>query len=191
MSRKIALPALLMMLLVALVAPLAADAATPIEDYARYQPQERCGPTAKPGTTALAKWLPRKYGGHVGTIGRDCRSGGTSEHKEGRALDWSLDVTKRADRKRAKAFLSRILATDRRDNTDALARRMGVMYIIWNDTMYPAWSGFEPQSYLSSSCKKRRTCSPTLRHRDHMHVSLSRAGGYGLTSWYDGRVPRD
>ena len=37
------------------------------------------------------------------------------------------------------------------------------------------------------------TCGDTLRHRNHVHISLSRAGGNGLTSWYTGAttVPTD
>ena len=71
---------------------------------------------------------------------------------------------------------------------DAKARRMGIMYLIWDDRMYAAWNGFEPEPYLSSSCRKRAKCSTTLRHRDHLHVSLTRKGGRGATSWYAGRV---
>lgn len=33
-----------------------------------------------------------------------------------------------------------------------------------------------------------KKCSQTLRHRDNMHISLSRPGGMGRTSWYDGRL---
>ncbi len=180
----------MLLLVTAIVAPLTAGAATPIEDYASYKPQTRCKPEAKPGTAYLAGWMTRKYGGSVGTISRGCKVGGTSEHKEGRALDWSLDATRKADRQRAKAFLQRIRATDKRGNTDAVARRMGVMYVIWNDKMFPAWNEFRAQDYLSSGCKSRKKCSKTLRHRDHLHLSLSRAGGKGHTSWYDGRLPQ-
>ena len=63
------------------------------------------------------------------------------------------------------------------------------MYVIWNDRMYAAWDGFEPKKYLSSGCRTRRTCSVTLRHRDHMHISLSRAGAQGRTSWYVEQAP--
>jgi hypothetical protein len=61
---------------------------------------------------------------------------------------------------------------------------MGIMYVIWDDKMYASWESFEPRKYLSSSCRKRRTCSPTLRHRDHVHISLSTPGAAGRTSWY-------
>ena len=53
------------------------------------------------------------------------------------------------------------------------------MYIIWNDHMYSAWDNFEREDYRSSSCKSLRKCSKTLRHRDHMHISLSRRGRQG------------
>lgn len=166
---------------------LASPAAAQIEDYAEYRPQEHCQSKAKPGTKVLARWLVRRGGGE-GPISRPCKSGGTSEHKEGRAFDWVLDATRKRDRQLARDFLDFAFAEDKRGNTDAKARRMGVMYIIWNDHMYAAWDEFRKAGYLSSSCKSTRKCSRTLRHRDHMHISLSRPGGKGLTSWYDGRV---
>ena len=171
----------------ALVLVTAGPASARIEDYADYQPQTKCSPKAKPGTKALARWLVNRGGGY-GPISRTCKSGGTSEHKEGRAFDWTLDASKRHDRKLAKAFLEDAFATDGKGHTDAKARRMGIMYVIWNDHMYAAWDEFEREGYLSSSCKSIKKCSKTLRHRDHMHISLSRKGGKGETSWYEGRV---
>jgi hypothetical protein len=174
-------------ILLALAGPAAAAA---VEDYAEYQPQERCSPHAKPGTMALARWLMRRGGGY-GPIGRKCRDGGVSEHKEGRAFDWMLDARSSKDRAIAQTFLEDAFATDRYGNEHAMARRMGIMYIIWNDHMYSAWDYFDREPYKSSSCKTRRKCSVTLRHRNHMHISLSRRGGRGETSWYEGRVSAD
>jgi hypothetical protein len=81
-----------------------------------------------------------------------------------------------------------VLATDQRGNPDARARRMGIMYVIWNDRMWSAWDEFVREDYLAASCPEVATCSPTLRHRDHLHVSLTRAAGRGETSWYAGRL---
>lgn len=172
---------------VAILLALAGPAAAQVEDYADYQPQQYCSPAAKPGTEALARWLVRRGGGY-GAISRACKSGGASEHKEGRAFDWILDATSDPDRQLANDFLAAAFATDPRGNEDALARRMGMMYVIWNDHIYSAWDQFERRDYLSSGCRTRQKCSPTLRHRDHMHISLSRQGGKGLTSWYERRV---
>lgn len=157
--------------------------ALPVESYAPYQPQRTCARTDKPGTVALGRWLVARGGVYGGTL-RSCGSGGQSEHKDGRAFDWMLDAKDADDRAVADAFLVEAFADDELGDTDALARRMGIMYVIWNDRMYAAWDGFEPKKYLSSGCRTRRTCSVTLRHRDHMHISLSRAGATGRTSWY-------
>jgi hypothetical protein len=167
-----------------------AASAAPIEAYPRYQPQTRCHPEARPGTTFLGHRVVRRFGGGFGPIARPC-GGGTSEHKEGRAFDWLLDARRKADQERAQAFLDWITATDARGNEDARARRMGIMYVIWDDHMYGAWTGFEPEPYLSSSCERRRGCGATLRHRNHLHISLSRQGGKGLTSWFVARMPQE
>ncbi len=157
-----------------------------IEDYADYVPQQRCRPKAKPGTKVLGRWIVRSQGGAFGGISRSCKHGGTSEHKEGRAFDWTLDATRKKDRQRAAAFLRLIRAADKAGNPDARARRMGIMYVIWNDHMYSAWDRFEREPYRP--CPSKQKCSKTARHRDHMHISLSRPGGRGRTSWYDGRL---
>jgi hypothetical protein len=61
---------------------------------------------------------------------------------------------------------------------------MGIMYIIWNDKMYPAWDHYHPEPYLSPACPSLDECSKTLRHRDHVHISLTKQAGKARTSWY-------
>ncbi|MBS2936482.1 hypothetical protein KDN32_01850 [Nocardioides sp. J2M5] len=155
----------------------------PVEDYASYQPQTRCRQTPKPGILMLADWLVARGGGY-GPISRSCSGGGTSEHKESRAFDWLLDATDPADQALAAAMLDEVFAPDDTGEPAALARRMGIMYVIWDDTMYASYEQFRAKPYLSSSCRSKRRCSPTLRHRDHVHVSLTRQGAKGLLSWY-------
>lgn len=160
----------------------------PMEPYAGYQPQTTCKRTPKPGVLMLADWLVARGGGY-GPISRSCAGSSTSEHKESRAFDWLLDATDPADAALAAALLDEVLAPDDTGQPHALARRMGIMYIIWDDTMYASYDGFVAKRYLSSGCRTRRTCSPTLRHRDHLHVSLTRKGARGRTSWYAAQVP--
>jgi hypothetical protein len=160
-----------------------------IEGYAAYDGASRCAPRAKPGTEVLARWIVRTQGGAFGGISRRCSRASVSEHEEGRAFDWTLDATRPRHRAVAAGFLDLVFAPDKAGNEDASARRMGIMYIIWNDHIYKSYDDeFARQDYLSSSCRRKRSCSRTLRHRDHMHISLSRAGARGRTSWYDGRV---
>lgn len=160
----------------------------PVEPYAAYQPQTGCSPKPKAGTTYLGQWLVRTYGGGFGGIGRACRGRSVSEHKEGRAFDWTLDVRDPADRQRAERFLEEVFATGPSGQPAELARRMGIMYVIWNDRMYAAYRGFRTTRYVSSACRSKPKCSKTLRHRDHVHISLTRAGAKARTSWYVGRV---
>jgi hypothetical protein len=180
--------ALLPILLLALGAVLvtAPPAHAKIEDFASYQPEQKCSPKAKPGATFLSGWLVKQYGGHRGRIGSAC-SKSVSEHQEGRAVDWSNDAATEAGRTRVARFLADIRAEDHRERPAAMARRMGVMYVIWNDKMYAAWDGFRAEPYLSSSCKTKKKCSKTLRHRDHVHISLTRQGGFANTSFYTAR----
>ena len=155
----------------------------PLEPYAGYQPQSTCRRTPKPGVLLLADWLVARGGGY-GPISRSCAGSSTSEHKESRAFDWLLDARSDTDQALAAALLDELFAPDDTGQPHALARRMGIMYIIWDDTMYASYDGFVAKRYLSSGCRTRRTCSPTLRHRDHMHISLTRQGAKGRTSWY-------
>jgi hypothetical protein len=163
----------------------------PVEPYASYQPQSVCSPKAKPGTQALGRWVVRAYGGGYGRISGSCKGRSVSEHKEGRAFDWSLDAAKVRDRARAQRFMKAVLAAGPSGEPAELARRMGIMYVIWNDHIYASYDHFRARDYRSSSCrgKKLAKCSRTVRHRDHLHISLTRAGGGGRTSWYTGRTP--
>ena len=170
-----------------LAGPAAASPAYdgPVEDYAPYQPQQRCADTARPGTRKLAAWINARFGAGAALASmRACGSGGTSEHKAGRAIDWMVDAGDDAQRREARAFLDKIFATDDGDNAHALSRRMGIMYVIWNDHMWASYNRFGRRDYLNGSCPSLKSCSATLRHRDHVHISLSRRGARGETSWY-------
>jgi hypothetical protein len=189
MSRLASSAAAIAVLAAALLPGSSVAEPTPIEDYPSYQPATRCSPSAKPGTVAMGRWIVRRYGGGFGGISRACEGRrGTSEHHEGRAFDWTVSATRAADRERVRQFLRKLFATDAAGNPHARARRMGVMYVIWNDHMYSAWDRYAAEPYKSSSCRRIRTCSATLRHRDHVHVSLTRRAARGETSWYVGRL---
>ncbi|MBF4162431.1 hypothetical protein [Nocardioides acrostichi] len=193
MMRCLGRLALLPLLVLALglgAAALASPAsASKIEPFASYRPETKCSPKAKPGAVFLRGWLVKRYGGSPGRISAKCTSS-VSEHQEGRAVDWGMDAAKKKDRQTVKKFLAWAFGKDNQGNLAAKARRMGIMYIIWNDRMYPAWDQFESKPYLSSSCTSKKKCSKTLRHRDHVHISLTRKGGFGNTSWYDGKLDK-
>ncbi len=153
-----------------------------IEPLAAYEPQRACEPTAKPGTLALRNLLTSTYQGS-GNLGitRACSVGGTSEHKEGRAFDWAVNVNNPAQRAMAESFIERLFATDAQGNPYALVRRMGVMYLVWNEHI---WSSYR----ASEGWRPYNGSSP---HTDHVHISLSKAGAAGTTSFWSGKVDPD
>jgi hypothetical protein len=159
-----------------------------VDTPSAYVPQTTCTKSPQPGTVALARWLQRIYPG-TGSLGimRGCSVGGTSEHKDGRAFDWAADVAKPRTRKAAYDFITRALATDAAGNPDALARRLGIMYFIYNDTIWASYRDFAPRPYLNAACPSKKNCSRTLRHLNHMHISLGPAGAAAQTSWYRAR----
>jgi len=147
-----------------------------IEAHAGYDGQDTCDSTAKPGVTAFRNLLNGTYGSHTSYIGRACSEGGQSEHKEGRALDYMLDVGSAGQRRIAEDILDWLLATDSYGNTHANARRFGIMYMIWNRRIWKAYDSPNSwQSYTGSN-----------PHTDHIHFSFSWAGARQQTSWWDG-----
>ncbi|MEU7524194.1 hypothetical protein AB0A74_00500 [Saccharothrix sp. NPDC042600] len=143
----------------------------------RYQPgdfQRTCDPTAKPGVVDFADLLDRTYGVHTRGISRDCGQGGQSEHKEGRALDYHFNVNNPKDAADAQDLLNWLLATDQHGNTHAMARRLGIMYVIWNRRI---WESYRPgagwQPYTGPN-----------PHTDHVHVSFGWDGARRQTTWW-------
>jgi hypothetical protein len=146
-----------------------------IEPYPAYDGQSTCSPSAKPGMVAFRDMVLQAYpaSGSYG-ISRDCNVGGTSEHKEGRAWDWANDASRPADRQRVQNFMAWLFATDQYGHTHAMARRLGIMYIIWNRRIFRLYRASEGWTPYSGS-------SP---HTDHVHISLTRAGGNKRTSFW-------
>jgi hypothetical protein len=163
---------------------------SPIDPY-RYDHASRCRRSPSPGALALEAWLGLHVRGTSWGIMRceKLSSRHYSLHSEGRALDWHLDAGDPADRRAARRIVSLLLATDRAGNPHALARRMGIQEIIWDCRSW--WSGSDGMDdysvCLTSRGKPRRGVSPTLAHRDHIHLGLSRAGAAKRTSFWRSR----
>ncbi len=147
-----------------------------IEDLPTYDPQSTCSPAPKPGTFGFSEMVQEAFP-FTGTSGiaRACDQGGTSEHKEGRAWDWSSQVDDPQDARAASQVIGWLLATDEHGNEYAMARRLGIMYIIYNRSI---WRAYAPeQGWMGYT-------GPNP-HTDHVHFSFSRAGGMGETSFWD------
>jgi hypothetical protein len=147
------------------------------DPYATYREQNSCNPTAQPGTAALRAMVLGYYGiGRDGGISRDCSIGGASEHKEGRAWDWMLDVNNPAENAAAQDFMLWLTGPDANGVQAGNARRLGVMYLIRNRQIWQA-------DHASSGWMAYSGPNP---HTDHIHISLSWDGAEKRTSWWTG-----
>ena len=146
---------------------------TTLDAQARYQAQVSCDPVSRPGTSAVGQLLVATY--RQGSLGyaRSCAGGGTSEHYDGRAVDWMVNVNNPAQKAAGDAATAWLVA-----NNGANARRLGVQYIIWNRK---TWKAYAPDRGWTAYTG----ASP---HTDHVHISLTWDGAMKRTSWWTGRA---
>jgi peptidoglycan hydrolase-like protein with peptidoglycan-binding domain len=164
-------------------APPATPAGLPggIEALSPYIPQNDCDPTAKPGVVAFENLIHATYPttGSYGIV-NPCH-GVVSEHADGRAWDWAVDIDNPADKARAAAVLNWLLATDAQGNKAAMGRRLGIMYMAWDAKIigtYRLDEGWRP-----FSCTDKTSC-----HRNHVHFSFSWNGAMKATSFWTKKV---
>lgn len=191
------LPALALLVKALLVTALVAATAAPaaavvptvpeygpsIDGYATYTREDTCSPTEKPGSQRVRDLLLATYGPAWTNIARAC-SAANSGHEEGRSVDWARSIDVPAQKAQAEEFLTWLLATDSHGNKHAMARRMGVQYVMWNGQMWGSWAptkGWQPQS--SGNCSAS-TSNDTVCHRDHVHISLGWEGARAETTFY-------
>ncbi len=164
-----------------------------IEGMAAYVPQVSCDPRIGAGTRELATYLVNSYRATVPTTwgsARACGTGDTmpSEHYDGRAIDWMVNVKNAQQRAAANATIAWLLATDAHGNRFAMARRLGVMYLIFNNRMWGAWDGQWENYNGCQAASMQKAAYANSCHRTHIHISLSWAGAQGRTSFWTDKV---
>jgi hypothetical protein len=145
-----------------------------IDPHAGLEPQWTVDPTPKPGILdfrdlVLTAFPETSNGG----ISRPGDRGGQSEHKEGRAWDWRVCSVTQVEL--VEALFDWLFATDRYGNAHALARRWGLMYVIYDRRIWGAYladQGWRPYAGADP-------------HVDHVHFSFSWAGALRRTSWWE------
>lgn len=156
-----------------------------IEPFAAYVPSNSCDPHTKSGTAALAALLGKTYPGPVRYTVRPCDLS-VSEHYQGRAIDWMVSAKSAATYDDAAMFFHWLFATDAYGNTYSNARRLGVMYLVFNNKIWGSWDrkwepynncANQPQSAYDNSC-----------HRTHVHISLSWEGANKRTSFWTNKA---
>lgn len=148
-----------------------------IDTTPTYQPQSTCDPTAKPGVKAFHDMVLKIFP-HTGDYGitRDCGSeDGISEHKEGRAWDWKVNVNNPQDVATVNTLFKWLFATDKYGHKNAMITRLGIMYIIWDKKIWGAYrasDGWRPYSGVSE-------------HTDHVHFSFYWIGANKQTTFWN------
>jgi len=158
---------------------------TGIEPLSPYLKQTSCDPVDKPGAVAWGNLLRATYPGTSYSIGRGCGADGmASEHYEGRAVDWFVSVRDATGAARADDVLTWLFAADAAGHTAANARRLGIMYIIWDNRIWGSYAADAGWRAYSVCASHPETSWDTSCHRDHIHFSLSWAGAMKRTSWW-------
>lgn len=177
--------------------PAAALAVTPteksfsagIDAMPTWERESGCSPTEKPGPKYLRRLLLATYGPVSSNIVRQCTAA-DSGHEEGRALDWMVSARVPAQKEMGDAVVAWLQAPDGYGNPEAMARRLGISYVIWNNR---TWRAYDPARgwtvYNGCQAKKRRaTTFDTVCHRNHVHISFTWDGALKRTSYYSGFV---
>lgn len=187
---------------VAAPVPPTPDYGPDIDRYSTYQPETSCSPTEKPGAQQVRDLLRATYGAIASNIVRACSKAG-SGHEEGRAVDWMTNVRNAEQRDMAETFIDWLLATDEYGNAHAMVRRMGLMYMIWDNKIWRAYDTdrLDPEGQFTGGwttytirigggrvpCTAPAASSRTydnLCHRNHVHLSLGWDGALATTSYY-------
>lgn len=147
-----------------------------IDAIPTYQPQSTCDPTAKPGVKAFHDMILKIFP-NTGDYGitRECSADGISEHKEGRAWDWKVNVNNPQDVATVNTLLKWLFATDKYGHKNAMITRLGIMYIIWDQKIWGAYrpsDGWRPYSGVSE-------------HTDHVHFSFYWIGANKQTTFWN------
>lgn len=171
----------------AVVAPSTRTFGQVVDGPASWERESTCSPTEKKGPRRLRRLLAATYGAIGSNIVRPC-SASDSGHEEGRALDWMVNVRDPAQKEIAESYLGWLAAPDEFGNPAAMARRLGISYVIWNNGMWRPSSGeWTPYSFCTKPGKRFKKFDNTC-HRNHVHTSFSWDGALGRTSFYTGFV---
>lgn len=169
------------------VAPSTRTFGNLVDNAASWERESSCSQTEKKGPKKLRTLLGATYGVIASNILRPC-SAADSGHEEGRALDWMVNVRDPAQKEIAESYLTWLSAPDESGNSAAMARRLGIAYVIWNNGMWRPTSGeWTPYSDCAKPRKRFKKYDNTC-HRNHVHTSFSWDGALGRTSFYTGYV---
>jgi hypothetical protein len=150
----------------------------PVEAYQVSTGLDACDPTEKPGVVDWRLFLTSIYGGNATDgIVRDCKLGGPSDHHAGRAYDWMRLASVPAEASQVEEVIAWLLSTDPDGNEQAMFRRVGLTYMIWNRQVW------------STRTRQWLPYEGTDPHTNHVHFSFGGPGSRGETSFFSWESP--
>ncbi|GAA5029382.1 hypothetical protein GCM10023258_25790 [Terrabacter aeriphilus] len=160
-----------------------------VEGLSPYVPATGCDLRTRAGSAKLGNLIRATYGATYG-LARTCTSATSpsSEHFDGRSVDTFFNVRNTTERANASALLTWMLKTDAAGNRYANARRLGVMYVIWNNQIWSSYRSAEGWRPYNGCATTTSTGYDTACHRNHIHISLSWEGALGRTSFWSKQV---
>jgi hypothetical protein len=153
-----------------------------------YDGARRCDPDPKPGVLSFRSIVLRAYPTTgAGGISRPCYGGAaSSEHNEGRAWDWTVNAGVPSQKRQADQLIDWLIKEDRYGNEAAMARRFGIMYIIWNRRIWFPWGGWETYcKQRPNGCMDPDGGGVRSPHTDHVHFSFTRRGASKQTTFWN------
>ena len=160
---------------------------TAVDVIQPYQGQTKCRQQAQPGTVGLRDLIFATYGSQIPAgLNRACLAD-VSEHYDGRAIDWMVNSRDFVQGSQGDRLVNWLTAT-RQGESGSMARRLGVMYIVWRGHSWGQYrmdEGWRP--YRDCQTKPYRGSEhDNICHRNHIHISINEAGAKKLTSWWSG-----
>ena len=171
----------------ALAVPKVGKYGRAIDPIPSYDGASKCDPDAEPGVVAFQQMVLRAYPGTgAGSISRACSGSVTSEHHEGRAWDWGVDAGVPSQKQKADELIGWLAGRDRWGNRRAMARRTGIMYLIWNRRIWFPWSGWEVYcEQRKNGCVDPDDGGVRSPHTDHVHFSFTWRGARKKTTFFN------
>jgi hypothetical protein len=150
-------------------------AVAPVDPYQPYVKPGCLSFVEQPGVRQFRDMILARAGGSNGGI-HACSG---YEHGEGRAWDWMMDAPDPAEAAQVRRVLDWLLATDAAGNGQAMARRLGLSYIIWNRRVISFYPDGR-RTWRPYSCNG----TPGSCHTNHTHFAFSWAGARQQTTWF-------
>ncbi|MGA9279229.1 MAG: hypothetical protein WBV89_19940, partial [Ilumatobacter sp.] len=165
---------------------------SPVDAYGSAANWTCAYPNIRWGTHDAADLLKTSFGAaYYSGLTRDCGASfgaATSYHKMGLAIDLPFDTSNVTLKARGEALIDALLAPDAGGTPHAMLRRLGIVRMIWNtgsgnDRIWNAENASDRANGPDVSTWRQLS---SRSHFDHLHLTLSLAGGNGQTSYWSG-----